>query len=155
VLARIQQAGLLSEQVRMQAVDRMAHLAVSTPDDGWLDGSAWKILLTADDRAMLTDKIRTDLVPRLEALAELGDGERDPDDDPIESTLIGYRTAFEREGDFETAEAFDEAYGIYTQLPPKYPEDDDDYEDRTPLTTTRLAPPPDTGRSIFDDIDKG
>jgi hypothetical protein len=153
VLARLQQAGLLSEHVRTQAVDRMAGLAVSTPDDGWLDGSAWEILLTPGDRARLMDKVRTDLVPRLETLDGIGDGERDPDDDPVESALSGYRRAFEREGDFEAAQAFEDACDAYSQLPPKSREDED-YEARSPLTGTRLAPLPDTGRSIFDDIDE-
>jgi hypothetical protein len=89
VLARLQQAGLLSEQVRLQAVDRMADLAVSTPDDGWVNGASWKVLLTPGDRARLMDKVRTDLVPRLETLDGIGDGEREPDD-PIESALFGY-----------------------------------------------------------------
>jgi hypothetical protein len=99
------------------------------------------------------DKVRTELVPRPETLDGIGDGERDPDDDPVESALFGYRRAFEREGDFETAQGFEDACDAYSQLPPKSREDED-YETRSPLTGTRLAPPPDTGRSIFDDIDE-
>ena len=154
VLAKMKQAGLLSEEVRMQAVDRMADLAVSTPDEGWLDLSDWKILLTPGDRARLMDKVCTDLVPRLETLDGIDDRETDPDDDHIESALLGYSRAFERESDFETAQAFERAWDNYSQL---VAEDrvDDDYQVRSPLTSTRLAPPPNTGRSIFDDIEKG
>jgi hypothetical protein len=153
VLARLQRAGLLIEQVRKQAVERMAYLAVDTPDDGWLEGYDWQTLLTPSDRVMLFDRVRTELVPRLETLDGVGDGERDPDDDPIESALAGYQRAFKREGDYETAEAFAEARDIYSQLPAKEREDYD-FQDRSPLASTRLAPPPDTGRSIFDDVDE-
>jgi hypothetical protein len=46
LLARLYKAGLLSEPVRLQAVERMAELAVLTPDSGWLDADEWSILLT-------------------------------------------------------------------------------------------------------------
>jgi hypothetical protein len=153
MLARIHAAGLLTEQVRKQAIDRMAHLAVTTPDDGWLRDTAWKTLLTASDRAQLLDKVRTDLVPRLDTLDGIGDGERDPDDDPVESTLFWYQHAFEEEGDYESAQEFEWARDAYSQLPDKTREDDDS-QDRSPLASTRLAPPAENGRSIFDDIDE-
>ena len=60
--------------------------------------------------------------------------------------------AFESAGDFETAQAFADAYEMHSQLPDMAREDDG--WDRGPLTGRRLAPPPDTGRSIFDDIDE-
>jgi hypothetical protein len=104
---------------------------------------------------MLIDKVRADLIPRLETLDGIGDGERDPDDDPIESALLGYEMAFENDGDFEAAQAFSFARDSYSQLPAK--EDRDyygDYQDPRPLTSPRLAPPPDTNRSIFDDVDQ-
>lgn len=151
VLARLHQAGVLSEPVRLQAVERMAHLAVTTPDDGWLSDSAWKILLTPDDRAMLMEKVRTELVPRLATDDAWDCYERDPDDDPVEHALLGYKWAFENVSDFETAQAFADAYEMHSQLPAMTREDDSDWI-RGPLTDRKLAPPPDTGRSIFDDI---
>ena len=151
VLARFHQASLLSEEVRRKTVDRMAVLAVSTPDDGWLKGPDWKVLLTASDRAMLMDRVRTDLVPRLD---DVGDGERDPDDDPIDNALFWYERAFREAGDHETADAFESARDGYQQLPVRESEDYDE-PDRSPLTRPGLAPEPDTGRSIFDDIDAG
>ena len=153
VLARLHQAGLLGESVRLQAVERMARLAVTTPDDGSIKGSAWKILLTPGDHARLMEKVRTDLVPGLETGEGWGDDERDEDDDPVESALFGYERAFEEEGDSETAQAFAEARDMYSQLPTKTHEEYTDWEDRAPLTGARLAPAPNTGRSIFDDID--
>jgi hypothetical protein len=152
LLARLHHAGLLSEPDRLEAIERMAHLAVHTPDDGWINGSAWKILLTPADRAILFDKVRTELVPRLDTGEAWGD-ERDGDDDPVDSTLFGYEMAFEDEGDAETAQAFAEARDAYSQLPIKAGEDYLEMEDRLPLANTRVAPAPNTSRSIFDDID--
>jgi len=153
VLARLHRAGLLSEQIRLRVVDRMAHLAITTPDDGWISGSDWKILLTSDDRARLFEKVRTELVPRLATNEGWGASERD-EDDPVESALFGYERAFENADDFDTAEVFAQAREMYSQLPARPSEDYTDLDDQSPLTHTRLAPTPMTSRSIFDDVDK-
>ena len=136
MLARIHQAGLLSEEVRMQAVDRMADLAVRTPDDGWLEGPAWEVLLTASDRAMLMDKVRTDLVPRLD---DVGDGEREADDDPIDNALFWYERAFREAGDHETADAFELGEA---RLPAASRQRSKDYDeqDRSPRSRARDWP---------------
>ncbi len=152
MLARLHQAGLLSEPARLEAVERMADLAVDTPDDGWIKGSDWKVLLTPSDRAMLFDKVRTELVPRLDTGDAWGD-EREGDDDPVDNALFGYERAFEGEGDFETAQAFAEARDAYSQLPTRAREDYLEWEDRVPLAGARPAPAPNTSRSTFDDID--
>lgn len=140
-LARLHEAGLLSEQVRLQAVERMAHLAVTTPDDGWISGSAWKVLLTLGDRARLFEKVRTELVPRLETGDGWADAERDEDDDPVENALWGYELAFQAEGDFETAHAFAEAREWYSELPIRAAEEYSDWEKWAPphRHTARLA----------------
>ena len=151
VLARFHQAGLLSEEERGKTVERMAVLAVRTPDDGWLKGPDWEILLTASDRAMLMDRVRTDLVPQLD---DVGDGEREADDDPIDNTLFWYERAFREAGDDETADAFELARDGYQRLPVRQSEEYDE-QYRSPLTRPGLAPEPDAGRSIFDDIDVG
>jgi hypothetical protein len=72
----------------------------------------------------------------------------------VESALFGYQRFFEKEGDYETAEAFDWARDAYSQLPTAERKDDN-FQDSSPLGSRKLAPPPDTGRSIFDDIDQG
>jgi hypothetical protein len=151
VLARLHQAGLLSEPLRMQAVERMAFLAITTPDDGWIKGRPWKTLLTARDRARLMGRVRNELVPRLED-GEVFSDERDENYDPVEDALSGYKTAFEDEGDIRAARAFTRALELHSQLPAR------EYEDYTPrgsgpLSHDRLAPSHRTGRSIFDDID--
>ncbi len=152
MLARLHEAGLLSEEARLEAVERMADLAVDTPDDGWIKGPAWKILLTPADRAMLFDKVRAELVPRLDTGEAWGD-ERDGDDDPVDNALFGYEMAFEDEGDAETAQAFAEARDAYSQLPTRVRVEYLEREDQRPLADTRAAPARSTSRSIFDDID--
>jgi hypothetical protein len=137
----------------MQAVERMADLAVSTPDDAWVNSLDWEILLTADDRTMIMDKVRTDLVPLLDDL--FGVAERERHDDPIDNALFRYEKEFSKAGDYDTASEFDSARDFYNQLP--YREDDEeeyDYQGRSALTRSGLAPEPDAGRSIFDDIDE-
>jgi hypothetical protein len=54
----------------------------------------------------------------------------------------------------ETANGFESARDGYQQLPVR---DSEEYEeqDRSPLTRPGLAPEPDAGRSIFDDVDVG
>jgi hypothetical protein len=131
-------------------VERVAELAVVTPDSGWLRDDAWTILLTANERARLLETVRTELVDQLEYLLP---EERESGYDPVERSLQGYKEAFESDGDHETARVFAEALRMYSELPEKdynYPDDD---VDRGPLNSTGLAPPPDAGRSIFDDID--
>lgn len=101
----------------------------------------------------LFEKVRTELVPRLETGDGWADAERDEDDDPVENALWGYELAFQAEGDFETAHAFAEAREWYSELPIRAAEEYSDWEKWAPLTGTRLAPPPNTSRSVFDDID--
>lgn len=131
----------------------MAHLAVDTPDAGWLRGADWETLLTPGDRARLMDKVRTELVPQLESDEVWGSLERYRDDDSVERALIDYQMAFESENDLETGAKFSAALEMYRQRPVQSREDDS-YWDRNPLTGTRLAPPPDADRSIFDDVDE-
>ena len=151
LLARLHQLGLLNEEVRRRAVERMKHLAVTTPDDGWLRGTAWKILLTPQERATLVETVREEVVPRLKTGYAWRDHQRYEYDDTVERVLRGYEIAFKKRGDLETAEAFAAAREMYSQLSTVTEADE---EDRAPLTDTELAPSPDGGRSIFDDIDE-
>jgi hypothetical protein len=155
VLARLHRADLLSEPVRLQAVERVTHLAVKTPDSGWLTINAWEILLTPGERAALMQKVREDLIPAMEDAWWLLTDEKESGYDPIGRSLSAYREAFEKEGDYETAAAFAEAARRRAEVPERH-YDDDDVEQgyRQPITGTRLAPPPDSGRSIFDDLDE-
>lgn len=154
VLARLHQAHLLSEPSRLRAIKRMTDLALTTPDPGWLSCKAWSVLLTPDERAHLMDTVRTELVPRLETV--VGDWVSDTyeEDDPIESALFAYSRAFENEGDAETAEAFDNAWDLYSQLKPSPPESRYEWDANPPIKgSSSLAPSSEPDRSIFDDID--
>ena len=152
VLARLHQADLLSESIRLEAVEQVTDLAVETPDSGWLKGDAWKVLLRPHERVLIMERVRTELVGQLEYDIDwLGEG-RELGYDPVVSALRGYEEAFQNEGDHETARAFAEVLRRYSELPERF-YDDDDRLDRRPLTGSRLAPPPSTGRSMFDDID--
>jgi hypothetical protein len=164
-LARLLQAHLLSEKIRLQAVDRMAHLAVETPDSGWLHLPAWEVLLTPGERNQLMDAVRTKFVSEL----DMGEGwcpdERD-EDDPVERALLDYKMAFEDAGDTQAASALEEALDLFRELPTRPaegyapdkdwgPEQDWDagdsgYERRH----SSLVQPPKPSRSIFDDIDR-
>lgn len=151
VLARLHQAHLLSEPVRLRAVKRMAHLAVETSDSGWIHLPAWEVLLTPGNRAQLMDTVRNMLVPRLSTGKGWLPEERE-EDDPVERSLFDYQRAFEDAGDAETGSAFAEALDEFRELPIHPSEDyepDDDWYDRGPL-----APQPKSDRSIFDDIDR-
>ena len=154
VLARLHRVHLLSEPMRLRAVDRMAKLAAETPDSGWIRLPAWKVLLTPADRARLMDTVRNVLVPRLKNDDYVFPEERAEDDDPVESSLSDYRRAF---GDAEAGSVFAEALDAFRGLPIRSLEDydpDDDWYNRSTTYRGPLAPQPETGRSIFDDINR-
>jgi hypothetical protein len=154
VLARLHQAGLLSEQVRLRAVARTAEFAIEIPDSGWTTAGAWETLLTPSERTALMQRVREDLVPYLDDADPFGD-EKEPGYDPIQDSLDGYKEAFEREGDHETAQVVEIAARRRAEQPPNgYYDDDSGGGYQRPITSTRLAPPPASDRSIFDDIDE-
>lgn len=156
VLARLHRAGLLSEQVRLQAVERAAELAVETPDSDWVTSKAWDILLTAGERAALMQRVREELVPNLEDIHDWSEDDRTPSYDPLELCLNKYKEAFERVGDSVTASAFADAARRRAEMPTRddgYDGSEEGYRHR-PTRRTELAPPADSDRSIFDDIDQ-
>lgn len=154
VLARLHQAGLLNEQVRLKAVECVTDLAINTPDSGWLTDSAWKVLLTPSERVTLMQTVREELVPTLEDIY-WSDDEKQPGHDPIEESLNDYKEAFEKEGDHETAAVFELAARRRADQPEKhYDHDGPGSGYRRTITRARLTPPTDIGRSIFDDIDQ-
>jgi hypothetical protein len=158
VLARLHRAHLLSERVRLNAVKRIAGLAVETPDAGWLHVPAWQVLLKPAERISLLDTVRTELVPRLGTYEDPLPGERADQDDPFEAALIEYRKAFTDAGDLRAAAAFDEAIEAFREQPIGSQED---YEPGAGYNSgsfagygSALAPRPTAGRSVFDDIDR-
>jgi hypothetical protein len=164
VLARLHQAHLLSEKIRLQAVERMAHLAVETPDAGWLHLPAWKVLLRPEERSELLDAVRNEFVSQ-PGSDEHWFGDEREDNDPVEHALYSYQTAFEDAGDTEAASALTEAINFFLDLPVRssgYEPDEDWHPDWEPRAEgsgyerrqSSLALPARPGRSIFDDIDR-
>jgi hypothetical protein len=153
LLARLYEAGLLEEKVRLQAVDRLAELVAVYPDAGWADDWNWDKLLTPGDRAKVLDRVHAKLVPELDN----DDGwfsreTRDPVYDHVEEVLRGYMDAFAAAHDHVTSRAFGDALDRHLQRP----EDSGAYAFEwasQPLAHEPLTPPPDTNRSIFDDLD--
>ena len=164
MLARLHQAHLLSEKIRLQAVERMAQLAVETPDAGWLHLPAWKVLLRPEERSELLNAVRTHFV----SLFDSGDywfADAREEDDPVERALLDYQRAFEDAGDPDVTYSIELALDVFRDVPtrssdydpdgywdPEWEEraEDDGYERRQ----SSLALPPTPGRSIFDDIDR-
>jgi hypothetical protein len=152
ILARLYEAGLLEEKVRLQAVNRLAELVAMNPDAGWARDWNWDKLLTPGDRAKILDRVRAELVPELDN----DDGwfireTRDPVYDHVEEVLRGYRDAFAAAGEHGTSRAFGDALERHLRLP----EDSDEYGFESAWGSLAHEPimPPYTNRSIFDDID--
>jgi hypothetical protein len=163
VLACLHQAGLLSEDIRQQAIARMTELAVTAPDADWAETGGgvgpWDILLTDRDREAMFEHVRRELVPRLEARAEdwAAEFSGDEDDDPVVSALWSYERAFTARQDPDTASKFDLACDNYQQMR-EAPEDTaSNWTPNAPSLRERLSQlrqSSGTQRSLFDDIDQ-
>lgn len=161
LLARLYEAQILSEPIRLRAIDNMAYLATTTPDAGWLENYEWSVLMTESDRADLMAYVRDELVPRLESAVADWAGQADPqeEDDPVPRQLLTYSTAFEADGDPDTAYAFTEAQDWYDQFiePDRY--DPREWEPRAPREPSDLVlrsgvESGPSSRSTFDDVDE-
>jgi hypothetical protein len=150
LLARLYKAGLLSEPVRLQAVERMAELAVLTPDSGWLDADEWSILLTPGERASLMETVRRELVPQLLDVIDEDGGT--PSYDPVRDSLEDYEKAFSAEGDHETAAEFAWAASRRNEELDGRP-NGSYVPNRSRLAAANDVSSPGSGRNIFDDID--
>lgn len=164
VLARLQRARVLPEEIRQGAIGRMTALAVSSPDASWIEDKDWQdkiwhFLLTGAEREQLFEHVRQELVPRLEDM--LGDWLSDAtgdEDDPVDSALLWYGDAFERRGDDDAAAEFECIRDVYHQERRSLarsnhiwaPDLQDDHDDRR----AGYRPSPESDRSLFDDIDQ-
>ncbi|WP_367123110.1 hypothetical protein [Streptomyces phytohabitans] len=163
VLARLYQASLLSEEVRQRAIGRMKELAISSPDASWIEDEDWQkkvwhLLLTDEEREQLFEHVRQELVPRLEDMVDdwLSDATGD-EDDPVDSALLWYTHAFERRRDHNAATEFDCARDVYHQERRSRARSEgswgpDAWDDRDERRGGYQ--PPDSHRSLFDDIDQ-
>ncbi|MGW3455451.1 nSTAND3 domain-containing NTPase [Streptomyces albidoflavus] len=110
LLARLQQKGALPETYRQRVVENMGYLAIDCLDTAWLTDQPWHQILTDSDRAVIFERVRTSLAPRLEEAIRdnwtskwLRSGRVG---DPLTRSLQTYRSAFESIGDFGTARTF-------------------------------------------------
>ncbi|MFC8278361.1 hypothetical protein ACFUJR_38810 [Streptomyces sp. NPDC057271] len=162
VLARLHQAGLLTEDIRQRAIERMKELAVSGPDASWIEDrdwqkKVWHLLLTDEEREHLFEHVRQELVPVLDDMVSdwLSDATGD-DDDPVESALFYYSLAFEKRDDYETSAEFDHARDFYNDERRSRPPSNDGWEpDAVEDDGGQRGrhQPSGSHRSLFDDID--
>ena len=154
LLARLYEAGLLDEKIRQQAVDRLANLVAVDPDSSWVRDWDWGKLLTPGDRTQVLARVRAELVPELDKDDSWFSCEtRSPVYDPIEEVLSGYRDAFAEADDHATSRAFGDALGRHLRRPEDFDEYGLEWASGS-LARERPTPPPNTNRSIFDDIDE-
>ena len=154
LLARLYEAGLLEEKIRQQAVDRLACLVAVDPDSSWVRDWNWDKLLTPGDRTKVLAIVRAELVPELDKNESWFSCEtRSPIYDPIEEVLSGYRDAFAEAKDHTTSRAFGDALDRHLRRPEDFDEYGFEWASGS-LARERPTPPPNTNRSIFDDIDE-
>ncbi|MEU9646130.1 hypothetical protein [Streptomyces sp. NPDC048188] len=163
VLARLHKAGLLTEDIRQRAVERMKELAVSGPDASWIEDTDWQkkvwhLLLTDEEREQLFKHVRQELVPTLvDVVGEWLEDATGDDDDPIESALFWYYLAFDERGDDDAAAEFDHARDFYNDERRSRPPSNDGWEpDAVEDDGGQRGrhQPSGSQRSLFDDIDQ-
>lgn len=156
LLVRLHEFGLLPEPIRLKAFEFIQHLAVNVPDAGFLDPTISPLLTKAEIRTVL-DRVRKELVPKLDETIEDWRYQWDRDSDPedhfyeLVSALKSYSEAFTYEeicGKLDSA--LEHIDGIVEELKlklPREPEYDELYGDDDNASSSFPA------RSIFDDVD--
>ncbi|MFC9465137.1 nSTAND3 domain-containing NTPase [Streptomyces coelicoflavus] len=160
VLARLHQAGLLSPEQHSRIREKVATLAVETPDAAWLRDPEWQILFSKSDEQYLLQRVREDLIPDLDWVLDVWRDNYPSDEEPsryystLQEQLRTYREAFDQ--DTEVADALDQAiaeveetidssYNDYEPGPDEHP----DIRGRINVSGQEHS----RSRSIFDDID--
>ncbi|MFB6986102.1 hypothetical protein [Streptomyces sp. NPDC056304] len=163
VLARLHQGGLLPEDIRQQTIDRMTELAVTAPDADWAEAGGgvgpWDVLLTNEEREVMLEHVRQQLVTRLDDRVEDWAEEfaGNEDDDPVENSLRLYEEAFKERNDTDTASKIDYAIDSYQQMRQRPEDPTSDWTPNTPSLRERLShlrQRSGNQRSLFDDIDQ-
>jgi hypothetical protein len=156
VIVRLHEVDLLPESERVRHVDTIRHLAVETPDSGFMRKDV-RGLFTTQEYEDTLEYVRSTLLPNLEECID--NWGFNCDDEPaqhfseLESALDDYKKAFSNEEASisyidagltkmnETIASLSESRGPRTR-------EDDFYERRGPLAAA------DEARSIFDDVDE-
>ncbi|MDI1455600.1 hypothetical protein NHG22_17500 [Streptomyces sp. ATE26] len=159
VLARLQQAGLISPAHHQLIIERVAKLAVESPDAGWTWLPEWKVLLTDAEREQLLTHVKQQLPSRFDQILQDWRNNYNPDEtDPhtyfeeLEIELNSYQKAFA--DDTDAVSAIEQALEKTTETIWAI---DDEYilQDPKAAAPHGHSAPADAphGRSIFDDID--
>ncbi|MDK1348946.1 hypothetical protein QNO09_37985 [Streptomyces sp. 378] len=167
VLARLHQAGLISEDEHEEIVQTLTDYAVSVPDAGWVDTSHWNIILSEGERKGILEEVREELLSPTSTLLSdwssnrYGNIDRTPEEyyDPLREALETYRDSLADQPDIAA-----EFSGLLTRIEEliayENAEADEEQEVKsqpnTPpvkIPTTQLDPAINYQRSIFDDID--
>ncbi|MDH6590095.1 hypothetical protein M2161_009286 [Streptomyces sp. SAI-133] len=160
VLARLHQAGLLSPEQHSRIREKVATLAVETPDAAWLRDPEWKILFSESDQQYLLQRVREDLIPDLDWILDVWRDNYPSNEEPsqyystLQEQLRTYREAFEQET--EVADALDQAIAeVEETIDSTYndyePGPDEHLDIRGRANVSGQEHP--HSRSIFDDID--
>ncbi|MEV4132219.1 hypothetical protein AB0J72_08640 [Dactylosporangium sp. NPDC049742] len=168
LLSRLHSMGLLSDDDRRAACNRMAYLAINYLDAAWLEDEPWKILLAPHERERLLAYVRAKILPVIDRMIDEDwparafwrshdeDGDS-PVADPVERALNLYLGAFRQEGDAEAVDAFSRASQKYQQIRRTSEADAWDSIQEPPISPAD-AQPGDGGnnageRSVFSDLD--
>jgi hypothetical protein len=158
VLTKFSSVGLLPEELRAKVVENVSVLAIETPDAGWVNNSALKVLMTDREREEIMEKAREELVPNLDDVFDVWydneEGELDEYYHPLVDTLETYQRAFDLRDDSEAIDLLEETIDrIHDRCSesPGYDEDDDyDYSRYQHVGNRDIEM---DARSIFDDVD--
>lgn len=166
ILSKLHVEGLLPEEPRAKALEKIGDLAVETPDADWLEDRAIRKLMSDEERAEVLARIKEELIPDLDwALSNWHSNEQGDSAEeyyqPLEQTLRTYEDAFRRDEDARVAlrEALDHvnylrqeaSYWVWKQ------EHGDDSASPAPTERGKGSTPPEgvaSGRGMFDDVDE-
>lgn len=158
LLIRLYEVEQLPEDWRRRFVVRAGELAIETPDLDFLADETIRRLFTTEELTQLRDRIREDLVPGLEEIAEAWgeccDDDEDPDEhySPLREVLSTLENEFSDDAGVKavvrgTNDVIDAA--IQSILENRPPEPDEDY-DYSGFSTHA----PEGERGVFDDVDE-
>ncbi len=168
VLARLHQAGLISEDEHEEILQTLTEYAVSVPDAGWVDTPHWDIILSTEEREGILKEVRKELLSPTSALLSdwssnrYGNREITPEEyyAPLRESLETYRDSLADQP--EIAEEFSRLLaGMEELIEDEKSEADEEQESKsrpsTPsadhIPTNQANPAATYHRSVFDDID--
>jgi hypothetical protein len=156
-IATLKKRGLLPEDVRLSVVERIAELAVDTPDADWLEVPRLRALLTDVEIQEILERIRDELLPNLsEVISDWKSDYNEGDPEAYFDSLTSALTAYERAlNDTSVEETMKQAFEEISEAASDLSDDYAPAEEWTGLPDDQLFDGSDMlNRSIFDDIDE-